>query len=66
MEAATLDGEDQWTCTAASSTEVPEKDESYSRTEDPFQLKNVITDHSETARDLFDQLREFMAEIKVT
>ncbi len=31
---ATLDGKDQWTCTAASSREVPERDELYDRKAD--------------------------------
>ena len=40
-KAATLDGEDQWTCTAAASSEVPARDELYCRKDDPFQLNNV-------------------------
>ena len=35
-KSATLDGEDQWTCTAASSVEVPAHDELFDRRKDPF------------------------------
>ncbi len=35
-EGASVDGADQWTCTPASSTEVPEKDELYDRRTDPY------------------------------
>jgi len=62
---ATLDGDDQWTCTAASSGEVPDRDELYDRREDPFQLHNIVSDNPEKAKELFDQLREFMAELRV-
>jgi hypothetical protein len=65
MKAATLDGDDQWTCTAASSGEVPDRDELYYRRKDPFQLNNIASDNPEKAIELFDQLREFMAELRV-
>jgi arylsulfatase A-like enzyme len=64
-KAATLDGEDQWTCTAASSGQVPERDELYDRRTDPFQLKNIASENPETAKAMFDQLRLFMAELRV-
>jgi hypothetical protein len=63
--AATLDGEDQWTCTPAASSEVPERDQLFDRKKDPFQLNNIVTKHPDKARKLFDQLREYMAELKV-
>lgn len=63
-KAATLDGEDQWTCTAASSGEVPEKDELYDRRSDPFQLKNIASEKPEVAREMFDRLRLFMSELR--
>ncbi|MBT4289390.1 MAG: sulfatase, partial [Deltaproteobacteria bacterium] len=66
QNAATLDGEDQWTCTAASSSEVPDRDELYDRKNDPFQLNNIAGSNLETARKIFDQLREFMAELRVS
>ncbi|MFR0876134.1 MAG: hypothetical protein ACLSHC_17270 [Bilophila wadsworthia] len=49
-KAATLDGEDQWTCTAAASSEVPARDELYCRKDDPFQLNNVSAKHPEVPR----------------
>jgi arylsulfatase A-like enzyme len=64
QKAATLDGEDQWTCTAASSGEVPERDELYDRRTDPFQLKNIASENPEIAKAMFDQLRLFMAELR--
>jgi arylsulfatase A-like enzyme len=64
--AATLDGEDQWTCTSAASSEVPERDELYDRRNDPFQLNNIASQHPEKARELFDQLRLFMAELRAS
>jgi arylsulfatase A-like enzyme len=56
--------DNQWTCVPGSLTEVPELDGLYNRHEDPFQLNNVIQQHPEKARELFDQLREFMMELK--
>jgi hypothetical protein len=63
-KSATLDGDDQWTCTAASSSEVPARDELYERRTDPFQLKNIVSEHPAVARELFDRLRLFMAELR--
>jgi arylsulfatase A-like enzyme len=65
-KAATLDGEDPWTCTVASSSEVPERDELYDRRTDPFQLNNIASVHPEKARELLDELRSFMAELKAS
>ena len=63
---ATLDGEDQWTCAAAASTEVPERDELYDRRTDPFQLNNVANEHKDVAKALLDQLKLFMAELRAS
>lgn len=65
-KAATLDGDDQWTCTPASSGEVPERDELYSRRQDPFQLNNIAAEKPEVARDMFDRLRLLMAELRAS
>ena len=65
-KAATLDGEDQWTCTAAASSEVPARDELYCRKDDPFQLNNVSAKHPEVAKELFEQLKLFMAELRAS
>lgn len=63
-KAATLDGEDQWTCTPASSREVPARDELYDRKKDPFQLNNIAAENPEMAKKMFDELRLFMAELR--
>ena len=65
-EAASLDGEDQWTCTPGSAAEVPEKDELYDRHTDPFQLNNVIDKHPDVAAALLGKLRERIAELRAS
>ena len=65
-KAATLDGNDQWTCTAASSGEVPARDGLYDRRVDAFQLRNVAAQHGAIARDLFERLRFYMAELRAS
>lgn len=64
--AASLDGEEQWTCTPGSEAKVPERDELYDRKTDRFQLNNIIDKHPQKAKELLQQLREFMAELRVT
>lgn len=64
--AATLDGEDQWTCTPASKAEVPTEDELYDRKTDPFQLHNVLQQHRDVAADLLRTLKGFMSEIRAS
>jgi arylsulfatase A-like enzyme len=61
--AATLDGDDQWTCTSASSGEVPPRDELYDRSRDPFQLHNVASEHPDKAKELLDRLKKFIGEL---
>ena len=58
--AASLDGEEQWTCTPGSIAEVPEQDCLFDRKNDPFQLNNVIDQYPEIARKLLLQLNDFM------
>ncbi|MBN2060665.1 MAG: sulfatase [Deltaproteobacteria bacterium] len=64
-QAATLDGEDMWTCTPGSVADVPEKDELYDHQADPFQLNDIAEKNPKKARELFDTLRDFMADISV-
>lgn len=64
LEAATLDGEAQWTCTPGAVAEVPDNDELYCRKSDRFQLNNVIGRHPETARQLLLLLRDYMEELR--
>jgi arylsulfatase A-like enzyme len=64
--AATLDGEEQWTCTPGSVAEVPATDQLFDRQADPFQLNNIIDKDKKKANELFGELRQFMAELKTT
>jgi arylsulfatase A-like enzyme len=66
LKEATLDGEEQWTCTPGSLAKVPERDQLFDRKADPFQLKNIASKDPKRAKELFDQLREFMAELRTT
>ena len=60
--AATLDGEDQWTCTPGSVAEVPDNDMLFDRREDPFQLSNILKKDGKKATELYKTLRNFLAE----
>ncbi len=62
--AATLDGEEQWSCTPAGSSEMPDEDELYNRKNDPFQLNNVIKNHPDVAKRLLMQLKDYMDDLK--
>ncbi|MFQ9867824.1 MAG: hypothetical protein ACLRWP_13170 [Bilophila wadsworthia] len=64
-KAATLDGEDQWTCTAAASSEVPARDSCIAA--------RTIRSSSTTSppnipgrQELFEQLKLFMAELRAS
>ena len=63
-DAATLDGEAQWTCTPGSVASVPDTDELYDRRNDPFQLHNLIKEQPEVAQDLLFKLRYRISELK--
>lgn len=65
-EAATLDGEDQWTCTPGSLSTVPERDGLYDRKADPFQLKNVAAEHPDVARQLLTELQTILTDLRVS
>ncbi len=62
--AATMDDEDQWTCTPGSLAALPERDMLFDRKADPFQLNNIASKEPKKANELFQQLREFMAELR--
>ncbi len=64
--AASLDGEDQWTCTPGSTVEVPEADELYNRRTDPLQLNNVAPQYPEVAADLFKKLRTIIEDLRAS
>ncbi len=63
-EGASIDGEDQWTCTPSSTSEVPAIDELYDRKKDNAQLHNIVTQHPDVAKKLWDELREFMGYLR--
>ncbi|MCP4754129.1 MAG: sulfatase-like hydrolase/transferase [Proteobacteria bacterium] len=60
------DDDEMWTCTPGSEVQLPEKDELYERAADPFQLNNVVDKHPEKAKELLQQLKEFMAGLRTT
>lgn len=62
----TLDNEEQWTCTPGSLAEVPTNDMLYDRRADPFQQINIADKDPKTARELYNTVREFMAELRTT
>jgi arylsulfatase A-like enzyme len=64
--AFTLDGEEQWTCTPGSMASVPERDQLFDRKADPYQLNNIASKDPKKAAQLFETLREFMAELRTT
>lgn len=66
QEAATLDGEDQWTCTPGSVASVPERDELYDRRKDPKQLHDVAAEHPDVAAELLQKLRLFIQELRAS
>lgn len=45
---------------------LPEDDELYCRKTDRFQLKNVIKEHPDVAKDLLRKLKTFMSELKAS
>jgi len=55
-----------WTCTPGSVAETPKGNELYDRRKDPFQLDNLLERHPEMARELFQQMRDFMIELKTS
>ena len=63
---ASLDGAAQWTCTPGSTTSVPETDALFDRKKDMFQLNNVISQYPDKAKEMFDQLRLFMSELRAS
>ncbi len=63
-ENATLDGEEQWTCTPAAVAEVRTKDELYNRRTDPYQLDNVLDEYPDVARNMLAVLNTFMSDLQ--
>lgn len=53
-----------WTCAPGSDVEMPYRDELYSRTEDPFQLENLIDQKPDIANRLRRELKDYMVALK--
>ena len=58
--------EDMWTCVPGSQVTVPEQDELYDRVNDPFQLNNIIASNPEKAKELLQQLKTAMSELRIS
>jgi arylsulfatase A-like enzyme len=62
----TMKDEAMWSCTAGAKQEVPDSDEMYDRSNDPFQLKNIIKEQPEKAEELLRQLKLVIGELKTS
>lgn len=61
-----LQTEEMWTCTPGAEVQIPQRDELYERYTDPFQLNNIIDNEPEMAKELLQQLKNYMAELRTT
>jgi len=53
-----------WTCVPGAIPEVPNTDELFDRKKDPYQLNNIADQEPDIAKDLYQQLRNYMFELK--
>ena len=56
--------EEMWTCVQGAEVTVPEQDELYDRRVDPFQLNNLAGAHPEKAKELLQQLKLYIGELR--
>ena len=56
--------EEMWTCVQGAEVTVPEQDELYDRRVDPFQLYNLAGAHPEKAKELLQQLKLYIGELR--
>ncbi len=56
--------EEMWTCVPGAEVSVPDSDELYDRRKDPFQLKNIIAEKPEQAKELLQKLKLFIGELR--
>lgn len=56
--------EEMWTCVQGAEVTVPEQDELYDRRADPFQLNNLAGEHPEKAKELLQQLKLYIGELR--
>jgi len=54
-----------WSCTPGEVV-LPEGDELYDRRKDPFQLNNIIDQNPEVAKELLQQLKLQMAQLRAS
>jgi arylsulfatase A-like enzyme len=57
--------EEMWSCTPGE-VQLPDQDELYDRKADPFQLNNIITKKPEIAKELLQQLKATMAQLRAS
>ena len=58
--------EEMWTCVPGAEVTVPAEDELYDRRADPFQLRNIIAEQPEKARELLQQLKLRIGELRAS
>ncbi|AFM24834.1 sulfatase [Desulfomonile tiedjei] len=58
--------EEMWTCTPGAEVVLPAKDELYDRNSDPFQLNNIIEDKPEIGKELLQQLKAIIGELRTS
>ena len=58
--------EEMWTCTAGAKVQVPDHDELYDRKADPFQLNNIAEQNPDKAREMLQQLKLVIGEIRTS
>jgi len=59
-----MQDDDMWTCTPGSEVVLPARDELYNRNTDRFQLSNIIDENPEIAKEMLQQLKTYMAELR--
>ncbi len=58
--------EDMWTCVPGASMTVPANDELYCRKKDPFQLENIIQQKPDIAKEMLQQLKFHISELRIS
>ena len=55
-----------WSCSPSANVTCPDIDGFYDQRAAPFQLNNISAKHPEVAKELFEQLKLFMAELRAS
>jgi hypothetical protein len=58
--------EEMWTCVPGAEVSVPGTDELYDRKVDQFQLKNIIEEQPEKAKELLQMLKLYIGELRTS